>query len=47
MRDGDDDGIWTGRMNWSERFPNAGRGAYTVRWKSGDTDRSSRLGFHE
>lgn len=47
MRDGDGDGVWTGTMNWSDRFPDRGAGAYTVRWSSGDAYRSSRLGFHE
>lgn len=45
MRDGNGDGIWTGRINWSERFPNEGPGAYNVRWTSGDFQ-TRRLGFH-
>ncbi|MEA2452847.1 MAG: hypothetical protein QOG04_1557 [Actinomycetota bacterium] len=45
MRDGNDDGIWTGRMSWAERFPNEGPGAYTVRWTA-EGYRSPRLGFH-
>ena len=45
MRDGDDDGIWTGSINWAKRFPNKGPGAYSVRWSS-DGYRSPRLGFH-
>jgi pectate lyase len=34
MRDRNNDGIWTGSMNWRKRFPYKGPGAYTVRWRS-------------
>lgn len=47
MRDGNGDGIWTNTMNWAERFPFGGHGAYDVRWRSGDSFRSQRVGFHE
>ena len=46
VRDGNGDGIWTGSVNWHERFPDAGRGAYTVRWRTGNGFRSPRVGFH-
>lgn len=45
MRDGNDDGIWTGRMAWAKHFPHQGKGAYSVKWRSGSF-RSARLGFH-
>lgn len=45
MRDANGDGIWSGEMQWAERFPRKGPGAYTVRWTSGGY-RSPRLGFH-
>jgi hypothetical protein len=47
MRDGDGDGIFVGRMTWVKQFPNGGPGEYYVRWTSGDSYRSPRLGFHK
>lgn len=45
MRDRNGDDVWTGRMDWANRFPNEGPGAYSVRWRSTGF-RSPRLGFH-
>ena len=43
---GNGDGIWTESVNRHREFGNAGRGAYTVRWRTQKGFRSPRVGFH-